>query len=349
MLATHVAWLVGMVSTARFIISTGSDGGVRSLVSAKRTTVSADLINSGTDADYASFGVERELAALAFVAFVIMLSWWTRRRRRPNRFEMGVLLVMASGAAVQPVYASERADVMIIFVAVIAVLALNGYRISRRYTLLVGVAAILTLSALSVFRGVEVGEDGWSPIADARTASEAILVNRNFADLSKTLLIIDATGEGLESRDGSSYLSWVVAPIPRMVWASKPMIHDGPVIGTQIYGTARAGVPPGAIAESYWNLGPSGLVVVSLILGILVRWVYGVFRPWGQHVSWAGIPLYILGPLQLFQGALSVGLGAALLRLAANSLFVLVIAMSAGARPRLGSNSHAGVGAWGDL
>lgn len=332
--AALLAWIMGMVATADFVRSTRPDEGLQSLLSAKRTTVSANLISQGTDTGYASHGIEREVAGLALVAFAILLAYWTRRGRRPTQIEIAVLVVMAAGATVQPIYASERADVMMLFVAIIAILALNGHRLARRHLLLAVAGAILALTTLSVLRGVEVGKETSAPVANAETIADAVLMNRNFADLSKTLLIIDETGDKLEPREGASYLSWIIAPVPRAVWESKPLIHDGPTVGTRIYGTARAGVPPGVIAESYWNFGPGGLVAVALLVGFLVKWMYGYFRPRSLQATWSGSVLYVLGPLQLFQGMLGIGLGAALFRFAVNSTFVLLIVLAAGALPR---------------
>ena len=95
-------------------------------------------------------------------------------------------------------------------------------------------------------------------IAD-QNVLESIVLNRNQIELPKTAHIINAVPETLDFQYGKTLTRWLAAPIPREVWPDKPVIHPGPIIGNRIYGQRVAGVPPGLIAELWWNFGWFGI------------------------------------------------------------------------------------------
>jgi oligosaccharide repeat unit polymerase len=63
------------------------------------------------------------------------------------------------------------------------------------------------------------------------------------------------------------------------VWPEKPLIQYGPIIGKYIYGLDGSGVPPGIIAELYWNFAIVGLIIGSFVIGWFLRRIYEWFSP----------------------------------------------------------------------
>ena len=108
---------------------------------------------------------------------------------------------------------------------------------------------------------------------------DPLILNRSFLDLTKTSHIIASRPTALELEYGKTLITWLYAPIPRELWPEKPLIQYGPIIGKYIYGLDGSGVPPGIIAELYWNFAIAGLAIGSLGLGWFLRRIYEWFSP----------------------------------------------------------------------
>jgi len=94
-----------------------------------------------------------------------------------------------------------------------------------------------------------------SPFKSAAELPATLLNNPNMADLGKSLLAIDATDNVLERANGATICSFAFAAIALSVWADKPLVSPGQIVGTKIFGTRVTGVPPGGASELVWNFG----------------------------------------------------------------------------------------------
>jgi hypothetical protein len=74
---------------------------------------------------------------------------------------------------------------------------------------------------------------------------------------------------------GQSYLVAVTAFIPRPLWPNKPR-GVGSLYARWFIGAGFAGttIPVGPEAEMYWNFGLAGVVVLSLLYGLSLGWIY---------------------------------------------------------------------------
>lgn len=70
---------------------------------------------------------------------------------------------------------------------------------------------------------------------------------------------------------GETYLVILGRPIPRSLWPDKPRGTDFRA-GAVFFGAAW-GIPPGSVAEAYWNFHIPGVVVVFLAFGAFLRWL----------------------------------------------------------------------------
>jgi hypothetical protein len=88
----------------------------------------------------------------------------------------------------------------------------------------------------------------------------------------------------------------------------KPLIHSGPIIGTEVYGTRVAGIPPGLVAEMYWNFHWAGVILGMILVGIFLRWIY--WRCWSLNFATSVIaPLYTFSLIEIGYAVLSHSLG----------------------------------------
>ena len=79
---------------------------------------------------------------------------------------------------------------------------------------------------------------------------------------------------------GWGYLWLGSSFIPRSIWSNKPVSMDTEV-GMKVYNAGSYGsgaVPPGLVAESYWNFGYLGILVVPFFVGVFTRVLHNYFR-----------------------------------------------------------------------
>jgi hypothetical protein len=75
---------------------------------------------------------------------------------------------------------------------------------------------------------------------------------------------------------GASLDDYWVAAVPRILWPDKPNVtRFGTELHEQFWSTANAtsALAPTYSAEAYWNYGPLGVVVVSLLVGMEIGWL----------------------------------------------------------------------------
>ena len=109
---------------------------------------------------------------------------------------------------------------------------------------------------------------------------EKTMVGRDMMDICKTVHIINAVPDKIEYRNGEMLYAWATALIPRSIWRDKPMwIERGPYIMQNVFDSKNkiSGIPPGYIAELYWNFGWLGVAVGMLLFGYFVRLFYMSF------------------------------------------------------------------------
>lgn len=78
-------------------------------------------------------------------------------------------------------------------------------------------------------------------------------------------------------RPGNTLSNFWVTFIPRMFWSEKPVITNlGGELNAQYYNDPRqagSALAPTYSAEAYWNYGASGVVLVSMMLGLAIGWL----------------------------------------------------------------------------
>ena len=299
-------------------------GGFQSgLLSAKRTTISG--LDIGSDTSYRSYGSLRKIGQCALFAHLILVAYSRQLDRQAGLLTRVVSIVLLVSACVIPFYSSSRSDVAMALISSLAVSHILGgsVRISRIALIFFAVSVLIFVMTLLRQR---------SDLTDASYSigqvSEQIVINRNELGISKTGHIINAVPETLEPQWGKTIMVWLFAPIPRGVWPEKPLIHQGPVIGRKIYGNFVSGVPPGIIAELYWNFFWPGVLVGMLLFGAFTRLVSDRLILRYQKRS-HDVLLYAVGPMMI--GPLMVGssIGSGLFNMAVDMTIMKIMLMAA--------------------
>jgi oligosaccharide repeat unit polymerase len=77
---------------------------------------------------------------------------------------------------------------------------------------------------------------------------------------------------------GESFIMFLVAPIPRLIWPEKPSVRLGPYVGQALLDfNNNSGAPPSAIGEFYINFGMTGVVLGMFLMGVLLKIVHSTY------------------------------------------------------------------------
>jgi oligosaccharide repeat unit polymerase len=140
--------------------------------------------------------------------------------------------------------------------------------------LFVGLVFALTIfQVMSVLRGVKDVENQDVKLSITKALEPAILTT-NMIDVSKTAHIINAIPGKLNYEYGATLVTIFIAWIPREFWPNKPVTNVDNTIGIEVYGASTygsGGVPPGIIAELYWNFWIPGVLIGCFLLGAILK------------------------------------------------------------------------------
>lgn len=316
--AIYVVYLFAAIGAVALIAYVQATGGFSlSSLSQKRTTIDSVQLTS----TYQSHGALRFINQFSSVAFWVAIA--LRRSQVANRSQPGIFGFIEMGllglnAIALPFYASSRAEVVNILIVALAIRFLTGrggIKVRNLVTL-----ALITLVALSFMTYSRAQNQGAAQSALTATTvfttiPEGIIYDRNFGDMSTTAQIIQRVPDQLPYAKGSTIATWLVAPIPRSVWPEKPLISAGPIIGTTVFGTDRSGVPPGYVAEFYWNFGLTGTLIGGALLGAILRFLESRFSLAWMFQEPVIAVLYSATAFRFGMFAISGGLGSSIYRL----------------------------------
>ena len=279
---TKLYWVVmicSILSIGVLIIFIQQTGGLNlQQFSSKRSAISytyeLDL------SEYHGYGYLRALNNLSTIAYLLMLTYYAITSPNLTKKQIFILGVLFLNALLFPIYSSQRAPIMWLIISSFAIWYYVGRRIRIRTVLFVGISGLLLFQILSEIRHVRIQTiDFVLSVVRFSEILDPLILNRSFLDLTKTSHIITSIPTVLELEHGKTLITWLYAPIPRELWPEKPLIQYGPIIGKYIYGLDGSGVPPGIIAELYWNFAIAGLAIGSLGLGWFLRRIYEWFSP----------------------------------------------------------------------
>lgn len=226
-------------------------------------------------------------AALSKFVVYFSLAWMLCRRDRPFSWT-GILFAISTLQTIFLCFViSNRAGIVLLMIdCLVLAYYLNG-QIKLR-SVVIGVCLVFSLLI---------------PVLISRAKShtslgqvlEKTLAGRDMLDVAKTCHIINAVPEKMDYRYGEMLYGWMAAPIPRSAWPNKPMWAErGVFINTHVFGDRGgiSGVPPGLVAELYWNFGIVGTWIGLFLFGVLLKQLFNAFRPHTQNPT--SLLIYIL-------------------------------------------------------
>ncbi|MDX1928112.1 MAG: O-antigen polymerase [Pirellulaceae bacterium] len=265
--------IVSIGSLALYIRFTGGQS-EETVISGKRTVIrTLDVQN---EKDFSQYGYLRQGALLSLTCLLVLMSAWTERFSRLSVPRIAVLSFLFLVSCALPFYSSSRDQIVWNYWCTIGVLYYSGRPVfsGRSLAVLVGVVGvILFISAVRNERS-----DSTPFLEKMNSKLTPLLLNRHGPNVAKTAHILHSVPNPLGLKYGETIYVWLLAPIPREILPNKPMVSPGPIIGMEVYGTKFSGVPPGLVAEMFWNFHIVGIVLGCFLFGLFLRFVYEVFR-----------------------------------------------------------------------
>jgi hypothetical protein len=166
--------------------------------------------------------------------------------------------------------------------------ALRTQRIPWRIAILLGPIMFLSIGSLGVLRTLAwTGQTVNEAMANTGISGSFVAAQAEIASRHADSAPVPVVARGHRVTDGpllgQTYVAAITAVVPRAVWEGKPR-GVGSIYAQLFHGAASdaASTPVSATAEMYWNFGLAGVVLLSMLYGMLLRWAYGVL--------WRGYP-----------------------------------------------------------
>ncbi len=192
---------------------------------------------------------------------------------------------------------------LVYFIAMgVTVSLLREQKISFTKPLMAIIVGLMLLGLLGNFRtSTFTGEVNWDVLTGSSAVEESSL-SRGVEEVtarsgigSAVFPVLAKVPDQVEFLKGDSYLAVLTLPIPRALWADKPGLIGGRS-GATFFGS-RAGIPPGAVGEAYWNFGVPGVLVHFLVIGMFYRWIARIFCQYPQEPSIVILYIITLFPM----------------------------------------------------
>ena len=307
-----LALAVSLAGTFLYVKQTG--GFESDVLSAKRTKMSHVDIS---DEAYGAKGTLMAFSSLAMFAHVLVLADLLRSTGAGRSWKLLLALALFLAACIVPFYGSDRSSIALNACMSAGMLYYSGRSFPLMRIVSISCAIVVAIHVMTVLRGIRDQTDVMENLSITPDLIASAVVNRNYIGLGKTSQIIAAVPETLELQYGKTIMVWLVVAVPRELWRDKPLIQSGPIVGDLVYGTNRSGVPPGYIAELYWNFQLPGVIIGCAIFGWLMRYLFERFRPVrGGDLFMTTI--YVCGPMQFGFNVLGHSLGSGVFHLLLN-------------------------------
>ncbi len=217
-------------------------------------------------------------AQLFPVALIVALGYRPAVVRKPWFWAAALLAVVM-------VYLATGKRSMVL--SPILVGSISWMLVTRRVPLLrMALAGVITAAAfvgLTLVRGAATNAKSFADVTEAMSDFEATSAISNSAGelayrlggYSSVYPILHYVPNESPLLWGETYLVIVGRPIPRTIWPLKPRGTDFRA-GATFFG-AVWGIPPGAMAEAYWNFHIPGVIGVFFLYGIFCRWISNLY------------------------------------------------------------------------
>ncbi len=267
--------MISSISFIKFITSSNLD-----LLTITLQSLSSYRGTSQNLAEYNAGGFLRILIQLSVIVFYINYIHYLRVKKK-SFFNKFFLIISFFISLLFFFFIQSRSGFLFIFINCFMIsYYVNNYKFSYKKLFVLSSIVVLSFSFMTSIRGGSNFDIIKSFEKSVFAILDPLVANNGGIDTSKTSHIINYVDKNNDFKYGSGYL-WIFSSfIPRTIWANKPVNIDTEV-GMKIYGATTFGsgaVPPGLVAESYWNLGYFGIIAIPFVLGLFVRFLHNYFR-----------------------------------------------------------------------
>ena len=267
--------IVSLVCLVAFILTAGVGFGSLKELSSKRFSEEAGLAASRMH--QTKYYLYRGAAISKFLVYFGLVDLLSRKDRIVSW--TGAVVVLA---LFQTIFLSfvinNRAGVLLILIDCMVIYYYMRKVIS--YKIVLWAFAVASLLLVPMLAGRAQNESTVSLLL------QKTLAGRDMLDITKTCHIIKGVPEKMDYLRGETLYGWLATPIPRSMWEDKPMwAEKGPLINQKIFADRGgiSGIPPGLIAEFYWNFGFLGVCGGLFFTGLLLRHLFLMFTQYSDR------------------------------------------------------------------
>ncbi|MBP0484463.1 O-antigen polymerase [Sagittula salina] len=212
-----------------------------------------------------------------FLPVMLILWYLYRPQALRNPVFLGVFLL---SCVFQFIVTGSRSGMFVPIATLLAAWMMVTRKVPAVRAILLGVTALLLVGVLGEIR--RSGSDGQVDfsslvnfdLVEARDKAEEELEGR---DRDASMAVFVAVPQQVGHLWGKTYVAALGFWVPRAIWKDKPR-GAGPHTAALIYrgldtmeGYTGGGIPPGGVAEAYWNFNIMGVMLVYLLYGGFVR------------------------------------------------------------------------------
>ncbi|QZH74925.1 MAG: oligosaccharide repeat unit polymerase [Erythrobacter sp.] len=231
---------------------------------------------------------EGDRSALGFLAIggdwlVVFFIYWLAMSKKLTK--VNIYTVAIGFVSLTMFLSSRRNTILAIIIVALIVLSFRhmqklsaeakAIKIAGRLGILATVLIFVSFSS-QIRDGSRAGQgiQDLSVFAAIEASATHAFEGAYFIDPAKTAGIIDRLDTDSELFLGSTYATFLLAPIPRVMWEDKPNIRLGPFVAQDLFTTGGlTGFPPGGIGELYLNFGWLGIPFGMALFGAFLSFV----------------------------------------------------------------------------
>ena len=274
-LLSFVLSFISFISLIKFVIS--------SKVNLLLVTLQAFSNYRGVSEDLSDYNANGFLRVLIQLSTIVFYINYVRFKKSQNKtFSNKFYLIFSFLISLLFFFfIQSRSGVVFLFINCFLInYFLNFNKFSYKKLLVLFAVVVLFFSFMTSLRGGS-GFDLKDAVQDSLfSVLDPLVANNGGIDTSKTAHIMNYVDKHNDFKYGSGYLFIFSSFIPRAIWPNKPVNIDTEV-GMKVYNATSYGtgaVPPGLIAESYWNFGYLGILIIPFIVGIFTRRIHNYFK-----------------------------------------------------------------------
>lgn len=196
------------------------------------------------------------------------------------------LAIFAISLATQFILSGSRGSTLMPITWMLAVWIFHNRSIPAGRILIAGIFTFIALGVLGEVRTSpwesDTGEVDFSALTEFELTEAVDAAQSELDSRTKSaafLPVVALTPDHIDLLWGTSYAGAVGFFVPRTLWPTKPRgigAHVGAIIVNgrdTAEGYEGGGVPPGAVAEAYWNFHIPGVIGIFFLFGAFRRWL----------------------------------------------------------------------------